>query len=109
MGRILKTIPVIGRNGEVLPGKVEIRNTLKDMRLMAVDAIQWTGKKGRFITDTGRGLTIQGAEEETGVTWLRAGKRKPILADLDAVVPSGKDELICRICLQGYEAEHAAR
>lgn len=101
MGCILKTIPVIGRNGEVLPGEVEIRNTWKDMRLMAVDAIQWTGKKGRFMTDAGRGLTIQGAEEETGVTWLREGKRQPILADLDAVVPSGKDELICRICFQG--------
>lgn len=35
---------------------------------MAVDAIQWTGKKGRFMADAGRGLTIQGAEEKTGVT-----------------------------------------
>lgn len=101
VGRILKTITVIGRNGKVLPEKVEIRNTLKDMRIMAVDAIQWTGEKGRFIANTGRGLTIQGVEEETVVVWLRAGKKQPILADLDAVVPSGKDELICRICFQG--------
>lgn len=34
VGRILKTITVIGRNGKVLPEKVEIRNTLKDMRIM---------------------------------------------------------------------------
>lgn len=81
--------------------KVEIRNTLKDMRLMSADALQWTGEKGRFITDTGRGLTIQGCREETGIAWLRAGERKSILVDLDPIAPSGENETICRICFRG--------
>lgn len=81
--------------------KVEIRNTLKDMRLMSVEALQWTGEKGRFITDTGRGLTIQGCREETGTAWLRAGERKSIRVDLDPIAPSGENETICRICFRG--------
>lgn len=101
MGHVLKTIPMVNKNREVFPYEIEIRSSLKDMRLMAVDAVIWTGKPGRFATDTGRGLTIANAEAETGVTCFRAGKRVNILADLDPEVLSGKDELICRICFQG--------
>lgn len=101
VGHVLKTLPVIDRNGEIRQEKVEIRNTLKDMRLMSVEALQWTGEKGRFVADTGRGLTIQGCREETGTAWLRAGERKSILVDLDPIAPSGEDETICRICFRG--------